>query len=277
MESIKTSRGVISPSLIVSAEACCEQNIDIVYLDGSAIKEEDLGKVVVLVDGQHRHAAIMKLNEQLEEGETPYENHLYFPINDGCSIITILKEANVATSVWKSSDYFNAIINEKRDSDAVLEKLSWVKNLIDNRFSSETAAWLWGAFEGGRLPSKAQFNKADGSDEERNKIFKIGRFQFGKLIYEKMEALFGAKFVGRKAIPEFFIEKMEDLINAGSTTVTAATDTLSHFIKISFTAEVVKEIAAYKSIKGGASRDSQIQAKFKELYAAFENSSVAAA
>ncbi|MFI3331872.1 MAG: hypothetical protein SNH07_00550 [Rikenellaceae bacterium] len=95
------------------------------------------------------------------------------------------------------------------------------------------------------------YNKADSDEKTRTDILKVGRFHYGKCIYEQMAGLFDAKFVGRKVVPEFFIEMMNNLVNTGTKTINEAADTILLFIKQSFTAEIVAEITPYYPSKRG--------------------------
>ena len=66
VQSIKTSKGLISPVLVVTAKKCIEHGLE-VYVKGKKVNADasNLEKILVIIDGQHRIQAINTINKKL--------------------------------------------------------------------------------------------------------------------------------------------------------------------------------------------------------------------
>lgn len=261
--SIKVSKGVISPCLIVRAKDCVDAGLEVNLKDGSKATSSTpiLGRVLVTLDGKHREAAIQELNAKLKEGEQKYENYYYFPQNADADIITMLRECNVATHPWKGSDYLTNLLLLCSDKGVDLSVLHWVKkHQVD---CSDTAAWLWATLDKSRVYPKTKIIKATTDTKVLKEIAKIGDFEFGKKLYEGMISAFSRDFVGLKSAPLWVIDKRQELI---STDITMS-NVMEKFM--AFFAKVKREDAKIiESIKGNkeASKDSQIMIALNKLY-----------
>lgn len=257
--SIKAAKGVISPSLIVSAKDCLDAGLEVIDWEGNKITYEtpNLESYIVIVDGQHRHDAIIKLNEKLKDGEK-YENYYYLPLIEEGNVIDMLRESNVATQPWRGSDYLTALIVAKKDVD--IPMLLFVKERQQD--SSDTAAWLWATLDENRIYKKAKINRAIRHEQTFKDISKDDDFENGKALYEAMSHTFNETFVGLKPCPLWTIGKFRKLrkVKGDEYAVQKLKD---FFSKVSRT-----EAETIEKLKGqdGESKDDRITKALDKLY-----------
>lgn len=261
--SIKASKGVISPCLVVMAKTCLDAGLEFNLEDGSKVTSSTsrLDRILVTLDGKHREAAIQELNAKLKEGEQKYENYYYFPQNADADIITMLRECNVATHPWKGSDYLTNLLLLCSDKGVDLSVLHWVKKRqVD---CSDTAAWLWATLDKSRVYPKTKIIKATTDIKVLKEIAKIGDFEFGKKMYEGMTSAFDRDFVGLKSAPLWVIDKRQQLISTDITMSNVVEKLMGFFAKVKR-----EEAKSIEKIKGNkeASKDSQIMAALDKLY-----------
>ncbi len=261
--SIKASKGVISPCLVVMAKDCLDAGLEVNLKDGSKVtfSTPGLNLTLVTLDGKHREASIEELNAKLKEGEQKYENYYYFPQNANADIITMLRECNVATHPWKGSDYLTNLLLLCSNKGVDLSILHWVKKRqVD---CSDTAAWLWATLDKSRVYPKTKIIKATTDMKVLKEIAKIGDFEFGKKLYDGMSSAFSRDFVGLKSAPLWVINKRMELISTDITMSNAVGKLMTFFTKVKRgDAEIIEKIKGNKD----ASKDSQIMAALDKLY-----------
>ena len=158
VQSIKTSKGLISPVLVVTAKKCIEHGLE-VYVKGKKVNADasNLEKILVIIDGQHRIQAINTINKkQKKDGNQLYDAYVYLPLNEDIDIKTLLRETNVATQPWKGGDYLVSILMSD-DENINKDMISWVHTISDK--CGDTAAWLWATMDKSRVYSKPSLLK----------------------------------------------------------------------------------------------------------------------
>lgn len=142
-----------------------EQGLEVEDWEGNIITSEtpDLDKVLVIIDGQHRLEALRQLDEKGEH----YEAYFIRPLNQGCGLITLLKEANTSVNTWNGIAWLTMGIQKARTNGIDIKKLQWLKELANTNNISDSAASLY-VTGGGPIISKARIlrviNKKDTDD-----------------------------------------------------------------------------------------------------------------
>lgn len=268
IKSIKQN-GIISPSLVVLAKECLDQNLMIIDNDGNIINREhpDIEDLLIIVDGGHRDDAIKKINRGKQPGEEGFEeNYYYLPLSDKASVSALLREANVVTIPWAGSDYLtNLIINNPEASKN--QMLKWVHTMNQN--SGDTAAWQWARLNK-KVPTKTLLKRAtdenkDKAEEAYNKIVDDKNFENGKNLYDIFRETFSKEILGCKFMPEWVIETIDNLVNENYTKVDA--------IKLvkEFAGSLVRDNAdELEKIKKGSDRAKEVKALLTEWFESYQ-------
>ena len=266
-KSIEIADGLISPCLVVSARKCKDEGLEICFFDDSTIdeKKENLDKILIIVDGQHRFEAIKKLNEKEKKNapERGYECYFFLPLNQNAKTISILRESNVATAPWKGGDYLtNLLLTAPEGIDTSM--LIWVKERFKD--CGDTASWLWATLDPSRIYSKFHMVKASSNPDLLVKMAKMDNFENGKKLYEAALDKFKVNVVKLKVVPLTFIDISKKL--QAKRSMNDVTEILVEFIK-QIQNDSVAAIQGYKRDDKG-SKDVKIEKKLNELWSEFE-------
>ena len=213
VQSIKTSKGLISPVLVVTAKKCIEHGLE-VYVKGKKVNADasNLEKILVIIDGQHRIQAINTINnKQKKDGNELYDAYVYLPLNEDIDIKTLLRETNVATQPWKGGDYLVSILMSD-DENINKDMISWVHTISGK--CGDTAAWLWATMDKSRVYSKAKLIEASKKPEVLKDVANTRCFKEGKALYEKATITLSEDLTKLKVVPTWFIDKRTELIDA---------------------------------------------------------------
>lgn len=213
VQSIKTSKGLISPVLVVTAKKCIEHGLE-VYVKGKKVNADasNLEKILVIIDGQHRIQAINTINKkQKKDGNQLYDAYVYLPLNEDIDIKTLLRETNVATQPWKGGDYLVSILMSD-DENINKDMISWVHTISGK--CGDTAAWLWATMDKSRVYSKAKLIEASKKPEVLKDVANTRCFKEGKALYEKATITLSEDLTKLKVVPTWFIDKKGELIDA---------------------------------------------------------------
>ena len=271
VKSIKET-GLISPCLVVTARQCLNEGLEVCHSDGTKIddEKEDLDKILIIIDGQHRYEAIRKINSNRKQDEQ-IECYFYLPLNqDGkTNIISILRESNVATAPWKGGDYLTNILL-KAHSDVDLAMPLWVQQRYGD--CGDTASWLWATLDPSRVYSKSMIVKASTNQDLLKKLADPTYFDYGKQLYEAALKKFGEKIVKLKVLPLTIISISKKLLAEKSMAEAARilVDFINQIPENSATA-----IQNFKKDENGT-KDVHIERKLNELWETYSNSCGAA-
>lgn len=129
------------------------------------IEPEAYGSYVVVLDGQHRYKAAMRLATE-ETEEFSLDNLRWEKVElNGHSFQDVLIEVNTRTQPWKGSDYISGCLLNAPDNEVAL----FAKSLTDLRISSKTAnkyiffneRFSWSAaMKDATILNKADLNRA---------------------------------------------------------------------------------------------------------------------
>ena len=262
IQSIKTSKGLISPVLVVTAKKCIELGLE-VYVKGKKVNADapNLDKILVIIDGQHRIQAINAINNKRKEGEELLDAYVYLPLNENIDIKTLLRETNVATQPWKGGDYLVSILMSD-DENINKDMISWVHTISDK--CGDTAAWLWATMDKSRVYSKAKLIEASKKPEVLKDVANTLYFKEGKALYEKATVTLSEDLTKLKVVPTWFIDKKAELIQADYK-MSKAMGMLLDFID-SLAPIEVNHIKGLKKDEN-SSKDAKIKKALDELWA----------
>lgn len=267
--SIQKCGGIIAPFLVVPASVCIENGIEIVDDKGNPITKDtpNLDKILITIDGQHRKTALEVLNEKRrKKSEAEYEGYCYLPLIDNYDVVTLLREANIATAPWGGIDWLTQLLSLAKDKDISTNKLEWVKDKA--RCGSDSAAWSW--VNDGKTNSKAICIKASQSEDKLKELADTTSFEDDKKLYEAAGKVFtgnNAKVLGWKVLPEWVYRKIDYLVKKDMKR-SEAVKILEKFLESIGKADV-QEIAGMKKTQT-QSKDNQITIKLDKLFAAYE-------
>lgn len=205
--------GMVSPCLVTTAQVCLDAGLEIVSFDGIPITKDtpNLDKILIIIDGAHRHVATMEINSALKKGEVMQESYYYLPLTGNYKVMELLREANVVTKPWAGSDFLTSLIMSREEA-AENEMLIWVQTKLEK--SGDTAIWEWATLNKS-VPSKSKLIKAAGTDEKADAVFKnisdSSKFERGKSIYNAFAKIFAESILGCKFFPEWVIDKLSKL------------------------------------------------------------------
>ena len=232
MLSLKTTKGTVAPGIVVPAEQAIKEGLEVLDENGNKlyIDNPELGRYLIIIDGQHREEAIRRINAKVREkyerdlsvAKTPEERErvekeykdsqvdmfVMLPLNNDIKVVSLLEEVNVATRPWSGGDFLTKILNTNHDG-IDLTPLKWIKEKMGS--CSDTAAKLWGSMDASKSFSKTQLIKA-GSDEEKLKeLVNMSDHKFGVQIFESAQYKLGDDIVKLKVVPSWVIAKLSQL------------------------------------------------------------------
>lgn len=267
--SIQKCGGIIAPLLVVPAFVCIEKGIEIVDDKGNTITKDapNLNKILIIIEGQHRKTALEVLNEKRRKtGEAEYEGYCHLPLIDNYDVVTLLREANIATAPWGGIDWLTQLLSLAKDKDISTDKLEWVKDKA--RYGSDSAAWSW--VNDGKTNSKATCIKASQNEDKLKELADTTSFEDDKKLYEAAQKVFignFAKVLGWKVLPEWVFRKLECLVKKDIKR-SEAVKVLENFL-VSIGEVDAQEIAGMKKSQT-QSKDNQITIKLEKLFADYE-------
>lgn len=208
------SYGVISPCLVVTARDCLEAGLEIIRFDGKTITWDtpNLDRILIVIDGEHRHVAVQQINSSLKNSEEKKECYYYLPIVNTVPILELLRQSNVVTRPWGGSDFLTSLIMSNEEA-AKNEMLLWVQSKLEKL--GDTATWEWVKLNKLGIPSRTKLIKAAGTDEKAETTYKeisdSSKFERGKSIYDAFARTFAESILGCKFFPEWVIGKLDEL------------------------------------------------------------------
>jgi hypothetical protein len=134
VESLKEFGKNLVPLLYVDATEVGNRKIFDAITD-EEVKPEQYGDYCVVLDGQHRYKAALRLTDSDEANGFTLDNLKWEKVDlNGKSFEDILIEVNTRTQPWKGADYINGCILHEPDN----EVFRFAKELTDLGLSAKT-------------------------------------------------------------------------------------------------------------------------------------------
>lgn len=256
--SIKKSKGVIFPCLIVSAKKCMDEGLEVHLADGSLVDAStpNLDRIYVIIDGQHRSEAIRRIKEANKDSNI--ECFYYLPLVGQESIVVsdLLREANIATYAWKDKEYLSNLIAMKENSSKV--NLDLLKEISSHPEGKTKSLVHWFTLDKSKSIYSRQIVEAMADDNKLSSIANVDKdtFNMGKTLFEAASSRLGESEAGLTVYPDWVIDKLNSDVKK---TRADMSDLLKAFFEKHLTDTDIKDL---KSLKGDrspyVSRDTKI-------------------
>lgn len=104
--------GLLMPIIVLNAEEVASKGIDLYDADTKE-KIENAENYYVILDGQHRYAAIRYLNKKKNRY---FDIWLMYPLNIDEAISTLIMEINTSAVNWKNDNYISVLAELRPDN-----------------------------------------------------------------------------------------------------------------------------------------------------------------
>lgn len=140
MKSLR-DKGQLQTAIVLPAQRAKDEQLKVIDFESDdEVKDEDIQNYLVLIEGNHRYKAHLRLMEENQKNEgkkdfEKYEGKFYvmLPLTDTLSIAEIMAEMNICTKVWKGTDYIRGAIMSHPEN--VNEVLRYMAELEKKNFS----------------------------------------------------------------------------------------------------------------------------------------------
>ena len=99
--------GLLSPITVIDAKDVIEKGITVYDASNhnDVIDADNAENYLVILDGQHRYAAIKELNKK----DKYYDIWLMYPLNREVAVSTLIMEINTTAINWKNDNYISVL------------------------------------------------------------------------------------------------------------------------------------------------------------------------
>ncbi len=270
IKSIKEAKGMITPLLIIPAKVCLDQKLDICDDAGNVVTydTENLEKIYIIIDGQHRHAAIQQLNK---DGVT-FEAYYMLPLND-CAPVTMLKEVNTAVNPWDGIDWLTMGIETAKNHNIDTKRMVWYKDLANTTDISNSAASIYASGNPLSIVSKAQIQKAINEAGKSCKLAELANvtgLDRNKTFFNAVNSKLTSKIAGLKIVPKTLYTFINNFVAENKGTIEEAHIHVTAFIN-SLTEEQTKAITGAKK-QADKTKDMVLEALLNQYYNEYQTS-----
>lgn len=273
IDSIKSSGGVITPTLLAPAKECLKENLEVVLWDDDSVVVDtsypNLDKVYVIVDGQHRESAIKTINDNPGE-PIKFENYYYVPLTASFKVSDLLRDVNTITNPWKDHQFIRHLLQTTPETEHF--KHDFLNTVLEHPLAKTKAVVHWLSLDKSKNIYSRQIVSAMVDDSKLKDLsVDTNRLANGKKMYEAAISTLDEVEAGKTAYSDWAVEKYSTLCSQPGYDGVRASDTVATFFK-----QICEsDVAVLKNIKAkrgevSLSRDSQIQLKLDEIYSVFE-------
>lgn len=195
--------------LVIPGTVAVKMGYAVEDFDGNSIPEEQLGRTVIIIDGQTRYMAIRKILKEHPE-MAPANVFAYFPTN-WIDLAKMLQAINLKVFTWKNSDYITGVIGLDNINNEAKAALKYVQALERLGYNYTAASEFVTLHKG--IIKKPELVKAMSGTTEK---LKFDDAKYGIEIHKAAQGKFTAKneeVLMNKAVPEFVISKWVSICN----------------------------------------------------------------
>ena len=256
------SRGLIIPAMVVNANDALREHLDLCdFRDGTiAVDSTNAERYLVLIDGQHRFEAHLRLMEGCEDYTRDF-TFQFVQIEDGVSILDVLKAVNDPGHTWTLSDYTHSAWELNKENPM----LSFISELVSDGISYSSAA-KWATLNRRLTPSMVK--EAVNNEGAIDPLFtNIKYLASGKRLFAVAKKALGKAIVKPRALVDWVIDILSD-----ADSKEAEANQLINFFE-SLTADQVESLKKAKGQKNGASKEEALRRALDKFYQAFQSKS----
>lgn len=109
--------GLLSPITVVDAKDVIEKGITVYDASNptDVIDADNAENYLVILDGQHRYAAIKELNKK----DKYYDIWLMYPLNREVAVSTLIMEINTTAINWKNDNYISVLAKLRSEDEGL--------------------------------------------------------------------------------------------------------------------------------------------------------------
>jgi len=261
MEDLKM-RGLICNAIIVPASDAINEGLQLCdFKDPKiAVTAENADQYVVVVDGQHRLAAHLRLKDSNPEYSREF-TFQYAPTERAYTIVEMLRAINDPGHTWSLKDYAHGAST----LNGSCPTLSFIADLVAQGVPYSSAA-KWAALN--RKITAQMVKEAMNSEGEVNATLTITKnLEHGKRIFAAAKTRLGLTFVKPRPFVDWVIDTMteEDSKAEGASKISGFFESLSD--------DQVKVLKKIKGEKGKGSKEELLKKELDNLYNAYQNKS----
>lgn len=239
--------GVQIMLLVIPGTVAVKMGYAVEDFEGKPIPEDQLARTVIIVDGQTRYMAIMKIMKEHPD-KAPANVFAYFPTN-WTDLTKMLQAINLKVFTWKNSDFITGVIgldSIDTETKAALKHVQALERLGYNY----TAACEFVTLHKGIIKKPGLVKAMSDPTAKLN----FDDAKYGMEIHKAAQGKFAAKnekVLMNKAVPEFVISKWNSVCNDLSKK--DATAYMAAFFN-SLSGDEVKEIVSPSGYKRGCGK-----------------------
>lgn len=255
-------RGLIIPAMVVSAKDALREHLNLCDFRDSSIAVDGTNEdqYLVLIDGQHRFEAHLRLMKESED----YSRDFLFQfvqLADGVSILDVLKAVNDPGHTWTLSDYTHSAWELNKENPM----LSFISELVSDGISYSSAA-KWATLNRRLTPSMVK--EAVNNEGAIDPLFtNIKYLSSGKKLFAAAKKALGKAIVKPRALVDWVIDILGD-----ADSKEAEANQIIRFFD-SLTADQVENLKKAKGQKNGASKEEALRRALDKFYQAFQSKS----
>lgn len=233
--------------LVIPGTVAVKMGYAVEDFEGKPIPEDQLARTIIIVDGQTRYMAIMKIMKEHPD-KAPANVFAYFPTN-WIDLTKMLQAINLKVFTWKNSDFITGVIgldSIDTETKAALKHVQALERLGYNY----TAACEFITLHKGIIKKPGLVKAMNGTTEK----LKFDDAKYGMEIHKAAQGKFAAnneKVLMNKAVPEFVISRWTNICNDLSKK--EATAYMAAFFN-SLSGDEVKEIVSPSGYKRGCGK-----------------------
>ena len=256
------SRGLIIPAMVVNANDALREHLDLCDFRDSniAVDNTNADRYLVLIDGQHRYEAHLRLVEESEDYSRDF-TFQFVQLADGVSILDVLKAVNDPGHTWTLSDYTHSAWELNKENPM----LSFISELVSDGISFSSAA-KWATLNRRLTPSMVK--EAVNNEGAIDPLFtNIKYLSSGRKLFASAKKALGKAIVKPRALVDWVI----DILGDADSKEAEANQLISFFE--SLTADQVESLKKAKGHKNGASKEEALRRALDKFYQAFQGKS----
>ena len=256
------SRGLIIPAMVVNANDALREHLDLCDFRDSniAVDNTNADRYLVLIDGQHRYEAHLRLVEESEDYSRDF-TFQFVQLADGVSILDVLKAVNDPGHTWTLSDYTHSAWELNKENPM----LSFISELVSDGISFSSVA-KWATLNRRLTPSMVK--EAVNNEGAIDPLFtNIKYLSSGRKLFASAKKALGKAIVKPRALVDWVI----DILGDADSKEAEANQLISFFE--SLTADQVESLKKAKGQKNGASKEEALRRALDKFYQAFQGKS----
>ena len=250
--------------LVIPATVAVHFGYKVTDFEGNPIPDDKLCRTIVIIDGQTRYSAILKIRKEYPDKLAP-RLYAYFPLQ-WVKLDKMLQAINLKVFAWSNSDFITGVLSNPKIGNDVKSALEYIQALEAKGYNYTAACELVRLKKG--IIRKAPLVKAM---SEENTNLEFSHSEFGLQIHKAAVIKFSGKnedALKNKTIPELIIDKWEKSCKRLSQI--EVTKYIIRFIKSLTNDELAEMVSPAAYTSGcGKKKEDFVKKQFEKSFQAF--------